>query len=350
MNLRDLGEFGLIARCAARLQQRAGVVTGIGDDAAILASLQTPVVTCDALVENVHFRRDWSSPFQLGRKAMSVNVSDLAAKGARPVAAFVTLALGKPLLEDTTAVPWLDAFYDGLESAAGQYGCTVAGGDTVRTSNETMISVTLIGEAGDVAPPLRSGAQVGDAVLVTGTLGDSAAGLFLLQHPEVELPHAIREYLVERHLDPTARVREAMAVQRLCAEDDSVACPVAAMDLSDGLAGDAAHIARRSRLQIEIFSASLPLSPQCREAARAAQRQGFKVNAQQWALYGGEDYELLWCVPMAVVASLSQGIGRDTGTFVTQIGRCVTPADDAPVVLLDEQGRREIVAHAWTHF
>ncbi len=344
MNLRDLGEFGLIARCASRLQQRAGVVTGIGDDAAVLASLQTPVVTCDALVENVHFRRDWSSAFLLGRKAMSVNVSDLAAKGAQPVAAFVALALGKSLLEDEAAVEWLDGFYDGLESAAAQYGCTVAGGDTVRTSSETMISVTLIGEAGDEMPSLRSGAQAGDAVLATGYLGDSAAGLFLLQHPEVEVPFALREYLVERHLNPTARLREAMAVQA------GGVRPVAALDLSDGLAGDAAHIARRSNVQIEISLAALPLSPQCLEAARAAGQQGFEVSARQWALYGGEDYELLWCVPEAGVASLSQGIGRDTGTLVTQIGRCTAPIDGAPVILLDEQGYKENVAHAWTHF
>lgn len=347
MKLRELGEFGLIAHCASRLTQREGVLTGIGDDAAVLSSLQTPVVTCDALVEEVHFRRDWSTPFQLGRKAMSVNVSDLAAKGAQPVAAFVTLALGKPLIEDEGAARWLEALYDGMESAAAQYGCTVAGGDTVRTARETMLSVTLIGDAGSaLALPLRAGARERDIVMVTGTLGDAAAGLFLLQHPEVEVPSSTRDYLVERHLNPEARLAAGLAATRLPG-----GALTASLDLSDGLAGDAAHIARRSQVQIEISLDALPISEACREAAHAAQRQGFGASPQQWALYGGEDYELLWCISPGSVASVSQGIGDTAGVAVTQIGRCAAwQGGDAPVIVRNAQGRPIELQNAWTHF
>lgn len=346
MKLREIGEFGLIAHCAQRLGQRAGVLTGIGDDAAILSCLQTPVVTCDALVEEVHFRRDWSTPFQLGRKAVSVNVSDLAAKSAQPVAAFVTLALGKPLIEEEGAARWLEALYDGMESAAAQYGCTVAGGDTVRTARETMLSVTLIGDAGSAPPPLRAGAHERDIVMVTGTLGDAAAGLFLLQHPEVQVAAATRAYLLERHLNPEARLPAGLAAARLPGGG-----PTAALDLSDGLAGDAAHIARRSQVQIEISLDSLPISEACREAANAAQRQGFEVSPQQWALYGGEDYELLWCISPGSVASVSQGIRDTAGVAVTQIGRCAAwQGGDAPVIVRNAQGRPIELQNAWTHF
>ncbi len=348
MNLRELGEFGLIAHCASRLKQREGVVTGIGDDAAVLSSLHTPVVTCDALVEEVHFRRDWSTPFQLGRKAISVNVSDLAAKGAQPVAAFVSLAVSETLLEEDSAVAWLEALYEGMESAAAQYGCTVAGGDTVRSAREVMLSVTLIGDAGQSRPPLREAAREGDEVLVTGTLGDSAAGLFLLQHPEVEVPGDVRELLIQRHLDPQARLEAGLAARR---QAEMGYGPNASLDLSDGLAGDAGHIARRSRVQIEIDTTALPISPACHTAARAAGEQGFEVSALQWALYGGEDYELLWCVLPGSVASISQGVSAATSIPVTRIGRCVAlRGDSLPVVLQDVEERNGAAKSAWTHF
>ncbi|MDQ3814945.1 MAG: thiamine-phosphate kinase, partial [Armatimonadota bacterium] len=174
MNLYELGEFGLIARIQERLAQRAGVRLGIGDDAALLNALAAPVVTCDALVEQVHFRRDWISPRELGRKAITVNVSDIAAMGGRPVAAFITLALS-----DQDDVEFVEELYAGFEEAAARYDLTIAGGDTVRSPSALMLSVTLIGDA--PTPMTRGGARPGDVLLVTGTLGDAAAGLALLQ-------------------------------------------------------------------------------------------------------------------------------------------------------------------------
>lgn len=358
MNLHDLGEFGFIARRKARLQKRAGVEVGIGDDAAILASLHTPVVTCDALIENVHFRRDWSTPFLLGRKAMNVNVSDLAAKGARPVAAFVSLGVSARMLRSSESLAWLDALYEGFESAAEEYDFTVAGGDTVRVASEIMLSVTLIGEVDEEsrrrgAPILRSGAQSGDVLCVTGTLGDSAAGLFLLAHPELAVAPDVRAFLIARHLDPTPRSREMAA---LLNEGQSTPGRVltASLDLSDGLFGDAAHIAKASLVQIEIETASLPISAACREAARAARENGFDVSAEQWALSGGEDYELLLCAPREAMALLSQVVARTTSTPVTIIGRCVQAQKNAvaaaPVLLLHPDGRRDGAHKAWTHF
>lgn len=356
MNLQELGEFGWIERSAARLKQREGVLLGIGDDAALLAPLQTPMVACDALIENVHFRRDWTSPFLLGRKSLSVNVSDLAAKGAHPVAAFVTLGLSSSFLQEEGAAEWLDALYEGLEDAAQKYLCTIAGGDTVKTGSEIMISVTVVGEVSESsrksgAPFFRSGAQVGDVVFVTGNLGDAAAGLFLLQHPEVEVSRSARQYLLDRHFNPRARLREMKEFLQSSQVSPALS---ATLDLSDGLAGDAGHIAKRSRLQIEIETVKLPISEACREAAQAAQKQGFDVSAEAWALWGGEDYEILCCASEPAMASVWQGnrmaLNPSAPELFTEVGRC-TASEEAPaVVLIDADGHRRISPKAWTHF
>lgn len=352
MKLGDLGEFGFITRHARQLQRRRGVTVGIGDDAAVLSALETPVVTCDALIENVHFRRDWTTPFFLGRKAMNVSVSDLAAKGARPVAAFVSLGLSSTLALEEDAVGWLDELYRGFEDAAGSFDFTLAGGDTVRTQSEIMISVTLVGEvepgAGKCgAPVLRSGARHGDMLLVTGSLGDAAAALFLLQHPEVKVGAQAREYLLCRHLNPVPRLAEMKLALESSASTRAIS---ASLDLSDGLAGDAAHIAEQSQLRLEIDVESLPISAACREAVEAARNCGYDVCAMSWALSGGEDYELLWCVPPEMVASVSQAVAGRSSTLVTEIGRCRESEGAAKVQLLRRDGSEFETPGAWLHF
>lgn len=402
-DLRALGEFGLIARLDSHLQQRAGVVLGIGDDAAVLDALRAPLVTCDCLVETIHFRRDWTTPRQLGRKALTVNVSDIAAMGGRPVAAFVTLALGP-----NDDLSFVDELYRGLEEVAARHGISIAGGDTSRSPSALMISITLVGESprcisnaqiasdlddaasrdenisGVACPVLRSGARPGDVVLVTGTLGDSAAGLALLQNPSVHLESAAHEYLLKRHYDPQARLNEMHAalglpvfVAQSFSRDEATAAHMsthaaaigdetpssatetknwsdslraryphrvrAAMDISDGLAGDAAHIARRSGVSVEIDANRLPISAPCREAARA-----LGVSTFDWALSGGEDYELLLCVAPDDVEAVIEDVLR-TGTPVRVVGQCTPPAADA-VLVRDETGKRIDAAGAWTHF
>jgi len=360
MNLQQLGEFGLIEHLRARLTIKAGVLQSIGDDAAVLAGLSTPVVTCDSLIEGVHFRRDWTSPFLLGRKAMSVNLSDLAASGAKPVAAFVCLGVSTSLAQEDGALAWLDALYDGFQSAADEYDFTLAGGDTVSTASEVMISITLIGEietpcraAG--APILRSGARAGDAICVSGNLGDSAAGLFLLQHPEIRVAPPTRDFLLERHFNPTPRLREMRAALLSCMPQADRSTPgsgisvTAALDLSDGLTGDAAHIAHRSQLQLEIETGKIPISAACRETAQAAIQVGFDVSALNWALSGGEDYELLLCIAPDFLDSATQIVQSETATRLTPIGICRESATPG-VLLLDANGKPAIALRAWTHF
>ena len=320
MNVSQRGEFGLIARLHQSLVTRAGTRLGIGDDGAVLDVLAHPIVTCDALVENVHFRRDWTSAFSLGVKSMAVNLSDVAAMGAQPVAAFVALALPPDCQNDEGN--WISELYAGMENLAARHDFTIAGGD-MTAAPLVMISVTLIGDLMPEArnrPLLRSGARVGDAVCVSGDLGDSAAGL-----AQLLAGGARDELLMRRHFEPTPRlewIREQMARDR-----DAIH---AGLDLSDGLVGDSSHVARASGADIEIDAESLPISEPCRAAARALNQ-----SATDWALSGGEDYELCLCVAPEFAGGL------------VQVGRVVEGSGNVRVY---ENGKVRESAAGWRHF
>ena len=331
MNVSQRGEFGLIAHLNQSLTRRAGVAQGIGDDGAVLQSLAHPVVTVDALIEGVHFRRDWTSARSLGLKAMAVNLSDLAAMGARPVAAFIALAL-----PPDCDVAWVEELYAGLETWAARHDFTIAGGDMTSAPLAkplAMIAVTLVGELMSEArgqAVLRSGARVGDAVCITGTLGDSAAGLELLRHP---VDFDKREELITRHLEPTPRLDAMRAF--LGAERHAVH---AALDLSDGLAGDAAHLARASGVSLGIEAKRLPISPACRAFAELRGQ-----SPLDWALSGGEDYELCLCVAPQSVDTL-RAVSPVPLAVVGEVGA------GAGEVRIRENGRAREVKAAWTHF
>ena len=317
MNVSQRGEFGLIAHLHGNLKTRDGTQLGIGDDAAVLNALAHPIVTCDALVENVHFRRDWTSARALGIKSMAVNLSDVAAMGARPVAVFISLAL-----PPDCSSQWISELYAGMETLAARFNFTIAGGD-MTAAPLVFISVTLIGDLMPAAlgrPILRSGAQVGDAVCVTGNLGDSAAGLSQL------LAGAARdEVLMQRHFEPVPRldkIRELLSANREAIH--------AGLDLSDGLVGDSSHVARASGVDIEINADALPISDACRAAARALNQ-----SATDWALSGGEDYELCLCVAPDCVGEL------------TQVGRVIEGAGQVRVY---ENGQLREGTIGWRHF
>lgn len=324
MNLASLGEFGLIGRLQNSLTQRPGVRVGIGDDAAVLESITSPVVTCDALIEGVHFRLDWTSPRDLGWKALAVNASDIAAMGGRPIAAFICLALPQD-----TKVESIKELYAGMEECAREFHFTIAGGDTTKSPDSLMISVTLIGNA--PCPVLRSGAQVGDVLLVTGSLGGSAAALHGLQNSQFAPAE-----ILQRHHRPTPRLREIRAALQI---EKAVH---AALDLSDGLAGDAVHIARASGVTLEINTNLLPISNACRAIAELREK-----DVLNWALSSGEDYELLLCVAPKQAQAVQSAI-EQTGTLCTIIGR-VLPCESAPVMLKTKE-KREPAQGGFAHF
>jgi len=336
MQLHETGEFELIDQWQHLLRRarHPKVLLGIGDDAACLNDLTKPVFSCDALVEGIHFRCDWISSRQLGWKAMAVNISDMAAMGAAPVAA--TASLGLP---EDTASEWVEELYVGFADAAAAFHFEVAGGDTTR-ANQIMISVAIIGELiGDNALR-RDKARAGDVLLLTGNVGDSAAGLAVLKSGQIlESANAAVRYCIERHFCPTPRVREIRA-----ALGEAGADVHAAIDISDGITGDAAHIAKRSQLDLEIDVAQIAISPECREVA-----QSLKIDPMQWALAGGEDYELLIAVAPEKVDNVVAAVCANTGAPVHRIGHCVATSE-SPQVRLHREGHIIHAAGSWRHF
>lgn len=333
--VREAGEFGLIAELAAALPPAARVGpeegVGIGDDAAVWTPSpgESVVVTTDSLVESVHFRLDWTDWFSLGHKALAVNLSDLAAMGAVPRLATVSLGLrGDEALED------LRAFYRGLGALAARTGTRIAGGDIVRSPHGLALHVTALGETSGGRLLRRDGAQPGDLVAVSGTLGASAAGMALLAG-EGGSGAATADLLVAAHLRPEPR----LALGRSLAE----AGATAAMDLSDGLFGDLPKILAASAVSARIDLGRLPVA--------AAVRALFPERWLDFATRGGEDYELLFTVPATrwhEVAAAASAIG----STVTAIGEIVPRGAAGPELLVRGLGGEEQVvgAGAFDHF
>ena len=282
-----MSELALIERIAARTTLHPGTTLGIGDDAAVVDLGGPAVVTHDMLVEGVHFRLATTGMEDLGRRAVAVNLSDLAAMGAEPVAVIVGLGLPRGFSDDGRA----DALSAGVEREAAAHGVTVAGGD-VTASPVLVIGVTAIGRPWPgVAPLRRAGARAGDLLCVTGALGASAAGLALLEDPALLPGLPERDALVRAHLLPVPRIAAGRALAAGGAR--------AMLDLSDGLGLDAGRLSRASGLRGRIDLDAIPLAPGVEELARALGRDPLVLAAT-----GGEDYELLAAVPPQAVGPL----------------------------------------------
>lgn len=325
-----MSELALIERIASRTRRRAGTELGIGDDAALLRIDGTAAVTSDLLVEGVHFRLATTGARDLGHKALAVNLSDLAAMGAEPVAALVGLCLAPGALSPDD----VDALYDGMEALAARFGVTVAGGD-VTSGPVVVLAVTAIGRAGDDGAPLvrRSGGRAGDVLCVTGALGAAAAGLLVLERPELarDLDAPTAEALRRAHRRPEPRVAAGRALAAGGAR--------AMMDLSDGLALDALRMARACGVAARLELAALPLAGGVARVAAAAGRDPAVLAAT-----GGEDYELLVALPPEGVAPLSRALDVP----LTPIGRLEAGAPSVRVV--DATGRPVALGRlGWEH-
>jgi thiamine-monophosphate kinase len=321
------GEDDLIARHFAPLAGPAAL--GLKDDTALLRP--TPghdlVATADALVAGVHFFAD-DPAGSIARKALGVNLSDLAAKGARPVGFLLTLALPQGTDED-----WLASFAEGLGLAASDSACPLMGGDTVSTPGPLTLSITALGEvpAGRFVP--RTGAQAGDVLLVSGTIGDGALGLRQRLGREAPLPPEMAEaaHLIDRYLHPRPRLGLAEALRSQAH---------AAMDVSDGLVGDCAKMLHASGVGGVLDVAAVPLS----SAARLAIARD--TGLREVALTGGDDYEILCAAPPEAVPAL-QAMAAEAGIPLTVIGRV-----EAQVGLRCRDGEAEVTfaRGSFSHF
>jgi thiamine-monophosphate kinase len=297
-------------------QRKSGILTlGIGDDCAVLRPRRAKeiVVTTDLSLEHVHFRRDWHPPQSVGHRCLARGLSDLAAMGARPEAAFLSLALPSAL----TGV-WMAGFFDGFMALAKRYRVPLAGGDMAK-SPTVVADIILLGSVARGKALLRSRARAGDLIYVTGALGGSAAELSALQRKPGDFIG--KDKLGHPHLYPEPRLAAGRKLTKLA---------TAAIDLSDGLSTDLAHLCEESGLSAEIDADALPVD------ARATLEQ---------ALHGGEDYELLF------TASAETSIPRQLGgVSVHAIGRMKKPGK-GPRVQLDRGGKRiALAAGGWEHF
>ena len=316
-------EFSLIDRIRQRTaQSRDDVRLGIGDDAALLAvpSGQELAVAIDTLVEGVHFPHG-TAPADIGWKALAVNLSDLAAMGATP--AWALLALTLPNADEA----FIDGLADGFAQLAQTYRLALVGGDTTRGA--LTVSVAVHGFVPPGKALTRAGAQVGDAVLITGTLGDAAAGLRLLQQSRHS--DAQSNYLIARLHRPTPRIAAGQALR-----ERASAC----IDVSDGLLADLGHICAASHVGAEIEAALLPRSSALLDRFDDARSRDF-------ALSGGDDYELCFTVPPQRVASVQADLAK-LGCGATRIGRIV---EGEGVKVRDADGQwLEPAQQGWDHF
>jgi thiamine-monophosphate kinase len=324
------GEDSLIARYFRPLATDPGAF-GLGDDAAVLSALGDDiVVTTDAIIEGVHFLSA-DPPDTIARKALRVNLSDLAAKGATPAGFVLTLAL--PSVEDA----WLAPFACGLGEDIDLFGCPLLGGDTVSTPGPRMISITAFGRIPAGKTVHRSGARPGDRVMVTGTIGDAALGVAVLKGGAVAAALAndamAKETLVGRYRVPQPRNALAKAIR-----DHAHA----AMDVSDGLAGDLVKLCAASGVSAAIDAQSIPLS----EPAMALLARG--VVGIEALIAGGDDYEILCAIPEDGVESFARAAGL-ASVSVTSIGTVI--AATSPPRFLDGQGSEIALTRlSYSHF
>ena len=336
--INELGEFALIDRLKTVLDepQDADVLIGIDDDAAVyrVGEGRVHVVTTDALIEAVHFDRVFMPMEYLGFKALSVNVSDVLAMNALP--RYATIALGLP---DNISVEMVEALYRGLQHAATAYDVTILGGDTTAARFLTL-AVTVIGEAGEQDIVYRSGAQPGDVLCVTGDVGGAYAGLKVM----LDQRRAMQEegtayqpnlepfqYVIQRQLAPLARLK---IIQDWTARSVR---PNALIDVSDGIASEVHHLCTQSGCGALIHAATLPIAPETRGVADL-----FAEDVDTYALFGGEDYELLFTLPEDALEKL------DPESFVA-IG-LMTEADDGVRVQMPEGDVVPLPFSGYQHF
>ena len=295
MKLSQLGEFGLIELLAKKIGKPSKkVMVGIGDDTAVIRSRgRYQLITTDTLIENIHFKLKTTSFFDLGNKVLAINISDIISMGGIPTYALVTIGANKDL-----SVKKIEELYRGINKLARKHKIEIVGGDTVQSPKELVVSVTLLGEVEKKCLLTRSNAKIGDAILVTGDFGGPAAKKYVASHPL-----------------PVTRLKEA----RLIAKSGKSSSMI---DSSDGLARSVLEICKASKVGARIWMDSVPIA------------KGANLNQ---ALYGGEEYELVFTTPRSKAIELMDLIQRKTKTKLTIVGEIV--ARKREVKLVDVHGK-----------
>ena len=340
MQLKEIGEFGLIDRIKNIVDaSSAELIVGIGDDAAAFRTSTNllTLLTTDVLIEGVHFDLDYFTFQQLGWRALAVNLSDIAAMGGRPKYAVFSLGLPKKIQVES-----VEEFYQGAKELGNKFQTAVIGGDTTQSPDRLFISVTVLGEVKEEKLTLRSGAEVGDAVFVTGTLGGAHAGLQLLKSGDTRLsPPSKGELkggvLTDKHLTPQPRIDEG----RFLVDNFAIHSMI---DVSDGLASEVNHIYKQSNVGALLNAHDIPIDSATEEAA-----DFFKEQPLNYALTVGEDFELLFTASEEVANELQKKFREKFGFGCSKIGSIKPPKDG--VALKTQDGKLvPILAKGYEHF
>jgi len=331
----DIGEFGLIDRIRKLLPEtsRKELMIGMGDDTAAIQidENRALLLTCDIQVEGQHFQTEHLSFYQLGKRAMAVNLSDIAAMGGTPTFALVSMGL-----PDSLALTDFEQLIRGLADQLSQFSASIIGGNLTRIEKKLIIDITLVGEARLSQLVTRSGAKPGDRIFVSGKLGVAAAGLSLMEKYGKNYPGDFKDF-VDKHVQPIPRIETGRRIAQS-------GFATAMIDLSDGLASDLFHICTMSRVGATIYQHRLPLPPGIDKIARLTGTPAIKL-----ALYAGEDYELLFTVKAGTPQSWISSLAQESGIAITEIGQIVP--DEAGYVLIDPQGNSlPLQPTGWDHF
>jgi len=333
MELKEIGEFGFIRRISRGcLIREKGIVKGIGDDAAVFSTPadELTLITADLLIERVHFIRSATSGFNLGYKALAVNLSDIAAMGGTACEAFISIGIPQDC-----SVEFLEDVYSGMKKLAAEFDVNLLGGDTTNSKTDLIINITVTGSAPREEVLYRHTAKPGDIIYSNGTLGDSRAGLHLILN---NIPAESKEMscLKTAHLLPKVYLREGrfLAQQR---------CVHAMIDVSDGLSSDLAHIVEESNAGARIYEEKISLSSNLKKFCTQ-----FNFNLVKFALAGGEDYTLLLTIPPEYAGNVADNYRKSFQQPLYSIGEIT---DSHKIELIRPDGEiRVITPTGWNHF
>jgi thiamine-monophosphate kinase len=331
----EYGEFSLIERLHHILPKtsREDMLVDIGDDCAVIQVDQERalLLTCDIQVQDRHFQLENTNSYQLGRRAMAVNLSDIAAMGGRPLYALVSLGLPPDLEVDD-----YDTLFEGMRDELKEYQAFIIGGNLAQTEKNLVIDITLVGEVHPFHFVERKGAEISDQIYLTGEVGTSAAGFTILQKYGSNYPEGFGS-LVEKHRQPQPRI----TVGQKLSQRQLVS---AMIDVSDGIASDLYHICQKSQVGAEIMFAQLPFPEKLSEVSKLCH-----VSVQDLILHSGEDYELLFTVKSTVSEQELKTMGQECEVPFTHIGKIVE--QNQGLSLIDEKGNRiPLQPRGWDHF
>ncbi len=336
MRLKDLGEDHIVKELARRLgQKHPRLIKGIGDDTSVTVQKASSALlsTTDTLIEGTHFSLSYAPPRLIGRKSLSISVSDIAAMGGTPLFGLVSIAM-----PGRTEKRFLDELYKGLKDVARSSGLFIAGGNTARFEGAVIVSTTVIGEAPEESVVYRSGARPGDIIYVTGSLGDSALGLRVLQERGIAALKSGFKKAVIRHLDPQPRLAAGagLAAGRLAS---------AMIDISDGLLLDLKRLCEASSVSAVVELSRVPVSRALEDYCSSK-----KLSSAQFSFSGGEDYELLFTSPPDNAKALER-LSKRLKLNITPIGGITQPTKGSRLRVLDKNGAWvKITSLGFEHF